>query len=280
MLLLPLLLACQSPEASWPGLVLLDGSAERSGVHFVDRGAPLRTADSPLRVNGVPEVLEADAGELLWVTGELDLESWEVGTDLDPDAVDLVTQTGARPALADALSLPATLDPSTGAWRLEAPEILLTVALSDLDDVLAVLPVPMEEGEGEIGRAAEGTGRRASALAPGPEGPAGPADGTDDDEADPLALPGPPGADDPFALTLGDAAAAALVGLHEAPGGSLLLASDGTWKCHSGNTAEHGIWALDGHMLELDAANGALTLPTSGFQVNLANFPCASRRSP
>ncbi len=279
MLLLPLLLACQAPEDSWPGLVLLDGSAERAGVRFVDSGAPLRSVDSPIRWNGGPERLDAEAGELLWVTGELDLESWDIGTDVDPDAIDLITDTGLRPALADALGIPATLDPTTGAWRLEATEILLTVALSDLDDIVAVLPVGMEEedDEGTIISATGGTGRRAALLPPTDPTATGLADRAGDGEGGDPTQPDPANADDPFALTLGNPAAAAFVGLHESNGGSLLLAADGTWTCRTGTPNERGTWALNGDTLDLATEAGTVGLPAAGFTVLLTDSPCTTR---
>lgn len=278
MLLLLLLLACQAPEDSWPGLVLLDGSAERAGVRFVDAGAPLRTVDSPLRWNGVPERLDAEAGELLWVTGELDLESWDVGTDVDPDTIDVITHAGLRPALADALGLPATLDPTTGAWRLEAPEILLTVALSDLDDIVAVLPVGMEEEkEGAIRSATGGTGRPAAIRSPNDPTATGLADRAGDEEGGDLNQSDPPNADDPFALTLGNPAAAAFVGLHEGNGASLLLAADGTWTCRTGTPNERGTWALNGDTLDLATEAGTVGLPAAGFTVLLTDSPCTTR---
>lgn len=278
-----LLSGCTAPATNWPGLVLVDRSALDLNVAFLDAGAPLRTADDPLVIEGVSEVLDADLGELIWVTaedGQVDFESWMVGEDLDPDAVDLYTRDGSPPDIASVLQTTPIRDEATGGWRIEAPDVLLTVATSDQRDVVDVLPVPLDAADAgsdvdgsresagdQIRHAAiavpRGGGRAAVSASRARGGIAFPAafsasKGETDEAAEPSAC----GLD-----------AAGLVGLHEAAGRLLLLAADGTWRGGLDRGAPSGRWRVASCQLILAQGEISDVVAVNQDEINFSDLP-------
>ena len=272
------LFGCTDPQTSWPGLVLLDRSALDAQVAFLAPGAPLRTTEAPLVVDGQPESFEAERGELLWITwagDDLAVESWQVGEDLDPDAVDVYTRNDEAPVLSVALDPPPVYDPGSGAWRISAPDALLSLATTASINIVDVVPVAFEAAEASrqvpasarSGGAPRGVGTRAGTGDDAEDGTEA-IDGTGRPVASELSV-----AAAFEAQRAAAAAAAPLVGLHEAEGRFLLLRADLTWSTGLDPDAPGGGWRLEGSEVFLDHQNDSWAFPFSADRIDLTDFP-------
>ena len=270
-----LLLACVAPEATWPGLVLLDPSAADEGVRFLEPAAVLRTTDDSVVIDAIPETLDAEAGELVWITaedGELDFEGWTLGEELDPERADLYTVAGVRPELPDSFGAAIANTHVDGAWRVEAPELLLLLATHSLPGVEQIVPVWVEEPDGPVvalaggatgvsGRA-PGIGRHTSSTPHARNADGSVSTEVSDTEGITTEV-------DPAEMALRSGEAAAYVGLHEQGELQLILAADGTWRAGLDEGALSGRWWIEGGLV-LEGERNTVVLPAEDGYLDIA----------